>query len=107
MKIRTTVYADKSIIEEARKRHLNLSAIFEHALADRLGVKVEEGVMPVLIIKVACPKCRAVRTTTTLKRVTCFKCGYVYKVYPKNDVTRIVGIVKGSKALIARRAKLV
>jgi len=107
MKKKLTLFVDKSMIDKAKKMGMNLSAVMENALAERLNVKAEVGVMPELILKVSCPKCQAVRNTSTLKRATCFKCGFTYKVYPKNGPTRIIGIVKGSRAILAKRARLV
>lgn len=107
MKKKLTLNVEHTLIKEAKKRNINLSVTMEHALAERLGVKVAEGFMPDLILKVKCPKCHAIRNTSTLKRVTCFKCGFVYRVYPKDDISRVVKIIKGTKALLFEKARFV
>lgn len=57
-----------------------------------------------MILEVECPKCGYRFNTTTLRRVKCWNCGHVFKVYYKKKVgkqwywrSRIVRIVEGSR----------
>ena len=54
-----------------------------------------------VIIRVRCPKCGFVQPTRSIKRVKCWQCGHVFKVYifdthGRIKKTRIVGIVRGT-----------
>ena len=56
-----------------------------------------------LVVKVRCPRCNYVFTTTTLKVVRCWNCLRTFKViyYDRKLRTfrsRVVGIVRGSQA---------
>jgi len=49
-----------------------------------------------IILLVRCPHCGYEQTTTTIKRVKCWRCQRTYSVYPKKGTSRIVKIVKGT-----------
>jgi Zn finger protein HypA/HybF involved in hydrogenase expression len=98
--VHINLWVPKELIEEAKKKQINLSELFREALTKKLRemgteVKLPE---PSLVIKVECIYCKNLFETTSIKIVRCPRCQKYFRVYTKRYGSRIKGIVKGSEA---------
>jgi len=55
-----------------------------------------------LIIRVECPHCSFQQNTETIKTIRCQACNKQYDIYPVNEKSRIIKIIKGDIQLLLR-----
>ncbi len=104
----TKVFLGKELKKAiAQIPNFNLSAFVREKLREFLEQNGYEIPKPEvdLILLVRCPYCMSKFETTSVKMTRCKFCGRVFRIYRKNQPSRVVKIVKGNMMILQERLR--
>src|SRR4030042_1127183 len=105
---RTTVWIRRILYNIAKENNIKFAPILNTGLEEeikRRGIdlsELEKEDEDVLVIRTECNKCGHQQNTRSIKNVVCFRCNKTYKVYPKGQKCRVIGIVQGDEGQLQR-----